>query len=310
LSKDKYKVKNWASYNEGLKRRGSITIWLNTEVTGQWKEMREGKLKRGGQRRYSNLAIETCLVVRKVYRLALRQAEGFIESIFSQAGVIMPVPDYTTLCRRASGLTVDLSVASKSGVTDIVVDSTGLKVYGEGEWKVRKHGAGKHRTWMKLHIALNSETQQVEAVSLTTNSITDADEAGKLINQIGKPVRSVTGDGAYDKDKVRKELYKKEIQQKIPPQRNATVDKKKRKFRAQRDEAIGLIAQKGRAEWKRELGYHHRSKAETAMFRYKTIIGPDLSAREPVNQKTEAVIGCKILNIMLQLTKPQSIKIA
>lgn len=310
MSKDKYKVKNWAIYNEGLKKRGSITIWLEEDVVNQWKEDNKGILKRGAQRQYSNLAIETCLVLRKVYHLPLRQAEGFIKSIFLVIGIEIPVPDYTTLCRRGNGLKVNLSTAVKSEITDIVVDSTGLKVYGEGEWKVRKHGAGKHRTWMKLHIAADSESQQVEAVTLTTNAVTDASEVGSLLTQIGRPVKSLTGDGAYDKDKVRKELCKREIRQKIPPQRNAVPDKKKRKHRAERDEAIKMISQQGREEWKNQQGYHQRSKAETVMFRYKTIIGGNLSARKTEHQKTEAAIGCKILNIMLQLTKPQSIKTA
>lgn len=310
LSKDKYKVKNWRSYNEGLKNRGSLTVWIEEGVANGWKHTQQGKAKRGGQCSYSNLAIQTCLMLRKVYGLPLRQTEGFIKSIFKLAGIIMPVPDYTTLCRRSNGLKVNLSVASKGEVTDIVVDSTGLKVYGEGEWKVRKHGAGKHRTWMKLHIAANSESQQIEAVTLTTNAVTDATEAEALLRQIDRPVRNFYGDGAYDKDKVRKPLCKKGIKQIIPPQRNAVPDKRKSGHRAERDAAIGSIKEQGRDAWKKQQGYHQRSKAETAMFRYKTIIGGNLSARKLEHQKAEVEIGCKILNIMLQLTKPQSVKVA
>lgn len=309
LGKDKYKVTNWGSYNEGLRSRGSITLWANEETMKGWRQASSAVRGRGAQRFYSDTAIELCLVLRKVFHLALRQSQGFVRSIFELMGINERVPDYTTLSRRGGGLEVRLSAAGRA-VTDIVVDSTGLKVYGEGEWKVRKHGAGKHRTWMKLHIAACAGTQQIEAFTLTTNAVDDASEVGALLGQIGRPVRSLMGDGAYDKDKARKRLAKDNIRQVIPPQRNAVPDRKGRPHRAERDEAIREIAATGRKEWKVREGYHQRSKAETVMFRYKTILGGSLAARKPANQKTEVAVGCKILNVMLQAAKPESRKIA
>ena len=307
LSKDKYKVTNWSCYNAGLKQRGSLTLWVDADIASNWNQSSENK--RGGQKVYSALAIESCLVLRKVYHLPLRQTEGFVQSIFGLLNVTLPVPCYTTLCRRSNGLAVNLA-ATKGAITDIVVDSTGLKVYGEGEWKVRKHGAGKHRTWMKLHVAANGQTQQIEAISLTSNAVDDATEVESLLNQISKPVKSFMGDGAYDKDKVREQLYKDNISQVIPPRHNAVTDKKERLHMAQRDKAVEVIKAIGRKEWKIQEGYHQRSKAETVMFRYKTIIGEKLAARKTSHQKTEVAVGCKILNIMLQTTKPKSKKIA
>ena len=307
MSKDKYKVTNWSAYNEGLKQRGSLTLWIDAGIAALWNQ--ESENKRGGQKVYSGLAIESCLVLRKVYHLPLRQTEGFVKSIFRLLKVQVPVPCYTTLCRRSNGLAVNLS-ASNGAITDIVVDSTGLKVYGEGEWKVRKHGAGKHRTWMKLHVAANGQTQQIEAITLTSNAVDDATEVEPLMSQISKPVTNFMGDGAYDKNKVRKQLHKDNIRQVIPPQHNAVTDKKKRLHMAQRDGAIEAIKILGRKEWKIKEGYHQRSKAETAMFRYKTIIGDKLAARKTAHQQTEVAVGCKILDIMLQTTKPQSKKIA
>jgi IS5 family transposase len=307
LSKDRYKIVNWASYNEGLKQRGSLTLWIDSDLASSWNQVSENK--RGGQKVYSALAIESCLVVRKVYHLPLRQTEGFVKSIFRLLNLAVPVPCYTTLCRRSNGLTVKLS-STQGAITDIVVDSTGLKVYGEGEWKVRKYGAGKHRTWMKVHIAANGQTQQIEAVVVTTNAVDDATEVGSLLSQITKPVERFIADGAYDKDKVRKQLYKENIMQVIPPQRNAVGDKKERVHMTQRDQAIEAIKAIGRKEWKMKEGYHQRSKAETAMFRYKTVLGDKLAARKTAHQKTEVAIGCKILNIMLQTTKPESFKFA
>jgi IS5 family transposase len=251
------------------------------------------------------MAIEVCLAVRKVYHLAFRQTEGFIESFFDRIGCNIKVPCYTTLCRRSGNLPICLTGSSSKAITDIVVDSTGLKVYGEGEWKVRKHGAGKRRTWMKMHVAVDSDSQQVAAITLTANAVDDATEAASLLGQI-KKVNSLSGDGAYGKDKVRRVLHAGGTRQIIPPQHNAVLDKKSRAHRKERDEAIRTIEATGRKEWKKQQGYHQRSKSETTMFRYKTIIGGSIAARKMENQKTEVTIGCKILNTMLSMGKPKS----
>jgi IS5 family transposase len=310
VSKDKYKVRNWQQYNEGLKQRGSLNLWVNADIIELWKHRQTGARSRGGQLQYSHLAVELCLTLRKVYHLPLRQTEGFVSSIFSRSGIEVVVPDYNTLCRRSNGLKVNIRNSSSGQITDIVVDSTGLKVYGEGEWKVRRYGAGKHRTWMKLHIALDGSSQQIEAVALTTNAVDDASAAVPLMSQVNRPVKRFIGDGGYDRDKVRDMLYQRGVEQIIPPQHNARVDKKQRPFRLQRDMTIKAIDTAGKDVWKRQQGYHQRSKAETAMFRYKTIIGGNLRSRKIEYQQTEVAIGCKILNMMLKTAKPQSVKIA
>ena len=308
MNKDRYKVRNWQAYNIGLKHRGSITLWLSESAQSEWKAATK-TISRGRPRLYSDISIITCLTIRKVFHLGLRQCEGFIASLFKSMKLDLPVPDYTILCRRAAKLAIQLPVHRPSGPIDIVVDSTGLKVYGEGEWKVRKHGAGKHRTWMKLHLAIDSSNQQVQACELTTNAVDDAEVVEGLLTAIGPAIDSFTGDGAYDKTKVRKPLYGATIKQIIPPQHNAVQSKGDKDFLRSRDEAVSTIKAKGRKEWKVEVGYHKRSLAETAMFRYKTIIGAGLQSRKLENQKAEAIISCTIINQMLQLIKPISIKI-
>jgi len=307
MSKDKYKVTNWSSYNNGLKRRGSMNLWISSDLSDQW--MWEGKSKRGGQYEYSDVAIELCLTIGKVYGLALRQTEGFISSFFEQCGWDLPVPSYTTLCRRSQRLRVNLRSKKNRGITDIVVDSTGLKVYGEGEWKVRKHGAGKHRTWMKMYLAIDAVSQQIKGVRLTSNSVEDSSEGISLIKSLKFRIGSLRGDGGYDKHKFREMLKARNIVQVIPPQSNAVINEKGLNYLIERNESIKKIKKVGRKKWKQESGYHQRSKVETAMFRYKAIIGDHLSAREVCNQKTEVAIGCKILNVMLQVAKPISIKV-
>ena len=308
MSKDKHKVINWSSYNNGLKHRGAINLWIHSNISDQWKW--EGKSKRGGQHRYSNVAIELCLTIGKVYGLALRQTEGFISSFFEQQGWDLEVPSYTTLCRRSQGLPIDLGNKKKrTGTTDIVIDSTGLKVYGEGEWKVRKHGVSRYRTWMKLHVAIDERTQQIMGVRLTPNSVEDSAAGVSLVGSMKLTIGSLKGDGGYDRHKFRKMLNDKKIRQIIPPQSNAVLNKKGIPYLIERDAAITTISLLGRKEWKIRTGYHHRSKAETAMFRYKTIISDHLAARKVSHQQTEAAIGCKILNVMLQVAKPISIKV-
>jgi hypothetical protein len=311
LSKDKHKVSNWRAYNEGLKKRGSLTIWISDEVVSQWRQV-DKTGKRGRPQMYSDLAILTCLSVRKVYHLALRQCEGFVSSLFEQLGIKQAVPDYSILCRRAAKLSVTLNQLNTQGATDIAVDSTGLKVYGEGEWKVRKHGYSKYRTWMKLHIGIDIASQQIEMVSLTENSVDDAEPVKEMLESMAaqKQIRRFVADGAYDKEKVRRALWDKgQIEQIIPPQHNAVKSKGDKPWMQSRDHTIEAIEQTDKKTWKVSVGYHKRSLSETAMYRYKTIIGGKLQSRTKVNQQVEAKISCTILNKMILLAKPISFKV-
>jgi hypothetical protein len=228
----------------------------------------------------------------------------------------VPVPDSSTLCRRTATLRGALRTRSGKAITDVVVDATGLKVYGEGEWKVRKHGWGRHRTWMKLHVALDAHTQQAWAVDLSTNGVDDAQRVEELLEPIDAVLSSFTGDGAYDKRKVRRLLAQRaeeqgeDILQLMGLQKNAVRDVKQRPYMVQRDEDIAMIQQLGREEWKVLSGYHQRSLAETFMFRYKVILGDHVKSRKFENQQTEIRLGAKILNRMIWVAKPQSERVA
>lgn len=314
MSKDTYRVNNWSQYNEGLKKRGSITLWISEEALREWRY--QGEPRRGGQPTYSDLAIESCLTLRLLYHLPLRQTEGFVLSVFDLMHLALPVPDYSTLCRRAGGLLVALKTKSGRPITDVVVDATGLRVYGEGEWKVRLYGWSKHRTWRKLHLSLDAATQQAWAVELTTNAVDDAQKVEDLLKPVSLPINSFTGDGSYDKDKVRRLLYKKaktqgeDILQLMSLQDNAVPDTRSRAYMAQRDEDLRVIKEVGKEEWKVLTDFHQRSLAETFMFRYKVILGDQLRARTFQNQQTEVRLGAKILNLMLQTAKPLSERVA
>lgn len=305
-SKDKYKILNWTEYNKSLKNRGRITLWISDEAINAWSYT--GSRERGGKIEYSDLAIETCLTIKQVLHLKLRQTEGFVNSLFEIMNVDKKSPDYSTFSRRAGRLQINLKAIKSKGGIDIIVDSTGLKVYGEGEWKVRKYGWCKHRTWRKLHIGINGVTQEIVSEELTGNDTSDAEVLGDLLNDTDEHINSFTGDGAYDKKNVRETLSKKKIKEIIPPQENAVISNDP--ALKERNKAIKCINKIGRKEWKEHIKYHRRSLVEVAMFRYKTIIGDKINARKFENEKTEVRINCSILNVMTNLGMPISIKVA
>jgi len=300
-----YKIRNWAKYNEALVNRGDITFWFSGEIIEQWKH---DNLEQGQGRPFvfSDLAIETLLTMRQLFRLPYRNTEGFGRWVFQVMKLDLAIPDYTSLCKRAKKLDIAVSIRKKRGKIDIVVDSTGLKVFGEGEWKVKKHGWAKHRTWRKLHLAVDPQTQEIVADDLTDNATDDATETPVLLDKVSNKVDKFYGDGAYDKWKVYDTLETRDIVPIIPPRKDAKI---KRHGNSKlpplpRDEAIRGIRKYGRKGWKQRIGYHRRSLAETAMFRMKTCFGAHLKNRLLPNQKTEAKIRCKILNHFTKLGLP------
>ena len=305
-AKSKYKITNWSKYNESLVQRGSITFWFSDEVIDQWEHPND-EPKVGHPFVYSDVAIESLLVLRELFRLPYRQTEGLGRSLVRLMQVEVPIPDYTSLAKRAAKMEISLDVADRAGSIDVVVDSTGLKVFGEGEWKTRKHGVSKRRTWRKLHLAVNPKTQEIEAEVLTENSGHDADQVEPLMQQIGDPVDAFYGDGAYDQWKVYGTLEEQGTQPIIPPRRNAKIKQhgNSNESRLPRDEAIREIRRVGRKCWKESIGYHRRSLSETAMYRMKCCFGNDLKNRELTNQRAEARLRSKILNHFTHLGLPQ-----
>lgn len=295
----RYKVNNWSEYNRSLKLRGSLTLWINTDSLKKW--YYDGENQRGAQFLYSDMCIELCFTLRKIYRLPLRQTQGLVESILELAGLNLKVPDYTIICRRTKSIKLDLGVldAKLAGKKiDIALDATGLKVYGEGEWKVRQHGYSKHRTWRKLHIGIDPSTGLIHAQQLALNSQDDSSLVHSLIEQVKLPIEKFLGDGIYDTRKAYDALKNKNIKPIIPPRPSARItrncDKENSFF--PRNDSIRMIRRHGKKQWKIKSGYHQRSNVETCMFRYKTTFGDQLQSREYERQKAETLIGCKILN--------------
>jgi Transposase DDE domain len=206
IPRQQRKVTNWPAYEVGLRQRGSLTVWFTDEAVAAWAAA--PRRTRGGQPCYSPLAILTALTLRAVFRLAYRQAEGLIASIISLLGLALRVPDHTTLSRRSATLTVPRPQADNAGADDgaqplhLLVDSTGLKLCGAGEWLVEKHGTRTRRAWRKLHLGVDADTGQIVAAALTSKEMDDAVEVGPLLDKVTRPPASVTADGAYDQDGV------------------------------------------------------------------------------------------------------------
>lgn len=307
-SKRRYSITNWAEYNRSLVERGSLTIWVDENVASKWHAPKE-KRKNGRPKTYSDDAILMALTVRVVYKLPLRALEGFLKSVMVLLKLSLNVPCYSQVCRRASSVGKMLKKLSNRRPTDVVFDSTGLKVYGEGEWKVRTHGVSKRRTWRKLHLAIDPSTGEILIAELTDNSKGDAQTAEKMMDQVHGNVRNVYGDGAYDSHELRKKVAAKGAKPHIPPAKNAVIGDPIDEAIRERNIAIGIIMGLGgddeaRSLWKKLTGYHNRSLVETIMFRYKTIFGANLRSRSWENQQVESMLKCLVLNKMTKLGMP------
>ena len=306
-----YRVKNWSEYDKALVQRGSITFWMSDDFETTWRHT--GEKQRGSQFDYSDQAILVMLTIKEVFHLTNRGVEGFVRSIFRMMKINLPVPDHTTLSKRGKDLKVNLPKKANQKL-NIVMDSTGLKIYGEGEWKVRQHGVSKRRTWRKLHIGADPEDGEIRAVILTENSISDDAAVEVLLEQIEQEIGEFAADGAYDKRKVYDCLnaHSPDVKILIPPRKNARIWKhgNTKAERLKRDENLRSIRKHGRKEWKNNSGYHVRSLSETAMSRLKTIFGNELSARLLETQTTQALVRCAALNKMTHLGMPQSYQVA
>ena len=260
-TKQQYRIRNWADYNRALVHRGSLTLWIDTRSTDTWLD-HDLPARRGRRRTYTDAAITCALLIREVYHLPLRATQGLVSSVLTLMRVHLPVMHYSTLSGRARSL--ELSLATPKQVRHLVIDSTGLKVYGEGEWKVRTHGKAKRRTWLKLHISMDAETHQLTSALVTDKELLDGNALSGLLEQTTSEIERVCADGAYDFEQCYRAIMQKEAIALIPPRSDAVV-RGKSPFE-QRDENVREIKKRGRKQWKRKSGYHKRSLPDNSQF--------------------------------------------
>jgi hypothetical protein len=300
--KRQYRIRNWRDYNKALVRRGSLTLWVEQGAVNKWRDT-SAPPRRGRRRFYSDLAITCALTLREVYGLPLRATQGLVRSVLRLLGADSPAPHYSTLSRRAAALEVRLPRLSK-GPLHPAVDSTGVKLYGEGEWKVRVHGADKRRTWRKLHLLLDNTTREAVDCSMSEQYVLDRRELPGLLREVEGEMAEVLGDGAYDFQDCYRAIHERGARSVIPPKKRARV-RGGPEFR-HRGAAVRRGREVGRDGWKKEAGYYRRRLAETAMMRLKTIFSDRLKAREWRRQVTELRVRCAALNRMTHLGMPQS----
>ncbi|MGR5069127.1 MULTISPECIES: IS5 family transposase [Vibrio] len=302
MAKPRYKTNNWKQYNQTLINRGSLTFWIDEEAISEWKQN-----KRGRPRVFGDLAITTALMVKRIFSMPLRASQGFIDSVFRLAQVPLRSPHYSCISRRAKDIDVSFKTKTKVPIQHLAIDATGLKVYCEGEWKVKKHGTdGKRRVWRKLHIAVDTSTHEIIAAELSLSTVTDAEVLPNLLKQTGRRIIEISGDGAYDTRDCHAAIRIKRAVALIPPREGTAFWERGHP----RNLAAGCQKLYGsNTHWKERYGYHKRSLSETAMYRVKQLLDGRLSLRNYNAQVGETYAMIKALNKLTGLGMPKTSRI-
>ena len=291
-------------------QRGDIRFWIAEDVLDVWTAPIRNTP--GGQRRYSELAISTTLMLGQVFGQPLRQTEGFVRSILALMGCDLPVPDHSTLARRRRSVAVACQTSTNQRPTDIALDSTGLKFFGAGEWARQKHGETR-RSWRKLHISVDPATNEIRAHVLTDDTTADSSVAGSLVKDSGGQIKRIFADGAYDgapTTEAVRSARPSSSQPKIivPPRKDSIPPPDQPHGGSERELHAAEIAAHGRMAWQKRHEYGKRSLAETAVFRVKKLNGGKLTARTFGAQQNEVAIQVAALNKMIRAAKPNTIK--
>ncbi|MCG8704042.1 IS5 family transposase [Vibrio vulnificus] len=305
MPKPRYKTTNWKQYNKALINRGSLTFWIDEEAIREWKQSKQKK--RGRPRFFSDLAITTALMMKRIFSMPLRTLQGFIDSVFLLARVPLQCPHYTCISRRAKQVEVSFKPQTSGVIRHLAIDATALKVYGEGEWKVKKHGTdGKRRVWRKLHLAVDTNTHEIIAAELSLSNVTDAEVLPNLLKQTRRKIVEISGDGAYDTKACYEAIRIKRAVALIPPRDGAAF------WERGHPRNLGVACQKlygSNKHWKQRYGYHKRSLSETAMYRVKQLLGGKLSLRDYNAQVGETYAMIKALNKLTGLGMPKTCRI-
>ena len=312
------RIKSWSNYNEGMISRGEFEELAKFAARQIRQELNSKAFKQhktvGRSRKYPDALILIIAVYREIFGMALRAAAGFSKDVFKEFGI--KVPDYTTIERRLSKLEIDLHLDKRrlKGDLYILADSTGYKIFGEGEWKVYKHGRSKKRIWVKVHYAVDYASQQVVGLTVTIHTKGDNLEAPNLLNEVKKNLGNksdniveVDADGVYN-TRALKKFVEEDCHTKLiaPPKIKAKSNGKE--FIGADEETNRRCEEVGRNQWKDEVGYHKRSLVETNMFRQKSPFGDRLKSRTIKNQVAEIKIRAMIVNIRTNIWMPKYTK--
>ena len=303
----RYRTTNWPEY-EALRRRGSLLVWLDREM--EWLAGPSGRP--GRSETYSEATIQFCLSIKVLFGLALRQTMGMVASLLRMAGLgDWPVPDYSTLCRRQGTVTIQIPYRRSGGDLNLLVDSTGVKVRGDGEWQVRRHGPSRRCQWRKVHLAMDAATGDICAVEFTSSREGDSPVLPDLLAQIpaDQPIGTVTADGAYDTRTCHTAIAERGGAAIIPIRRNGRPWKEDGPAARARNEALRATRHFGRAFWKRLTGYHARSRIEAQMRRLKSF-GERIASKDPDRQAAEIHTRIALMNRFSAFGQAEIVRVA
>ena len=303
----RYRTTNWSAYNAALRKRGSLLIWLDKKMA--WYAPLEGRPGRPPV--FSNAAIQFCLSIKVLFKLPLRQTAGMVASLLRLAGLDWPVPDYSTLSRRQKTLKVQIPYRRADGPLNLLVDSTGIKFLGDGEWQARKHGVQRRRQWRKVHLAMDTATSDIRAVEFTSSREGDSPVLPELLNQLpdDEDIDTVTADGAYDTRRCHSAIIARGSTAIIPIRKNGRAWKEDCPAARTRNETLRATRHYGRAFWKRWTGYHTRSRVEARMRCLKAF-GERIAARDPDSQTAEIHIRVALINRFNALGTAEIVRVA
>ena len=289
----RYHTTNWSDYNAALRRRGSLSVWFDPKMT--WHAERSGK--RGHPEAFSDSAIQVCLTLKVLFGLPLRQTVGLVASLIEMADLDWPVPDYSTLCRRQARIKVQIPYRCSGQPLNLLVDSTGIRFRGDGEWLIRKHGATRRREWRKVHLAMDTATGDIRAVELTSSRHGDSPILPELLSQIptAEDIETVTADGAYDTRRCYEAILEHGAEPIIPIRRNGRAWNPDCLAAISRNDILKATRRLGRSIWKKWVGYHTRSRVEAQMNRLK-LLGDRIMSRDPDRQTAEIQTRIAIMN--------------
>ena len=294
--------RDWNKYNKQLVKRGDISIWITDDIADSWYESERIYDGTGTPQLYNETAILISHQIRQVFKLPLRQCEGFINALFKLMGFELKCPHYSVLSKRLKKLNLNqpvyrLAHRDYDQVKSIAIDSSGLQCFEHDEWFTEKYGENRRKkNWRKLHITVDNY-QIIQTAVLTERKIQDSEVVEELISPMNRNVNHFTADAAYDGNPTYQLLSKKFplANLVIQPQKNAVDDQKNSFYRNRNVREINCY---GQMQWQELRGYGKRNQAELAFSRYKRILGGKLHAREFSRQRQEAIIGCSILNKM------------
>lgn len=306
-SPTRYRTTNWSCYTASLRKRGSLLIWLDRDMT--WLVPPDGSPGRPAV--FSDAAIQVCLTIKVLFKLPLRQTTGMVASLLKMADLDWAVPDYTTLCRRQKALAVQIPYRRADGPLNLLVDSTGIKFLGDGEWQARKHGVQGRRQWRKVHLAMDTATSDIRAVEFTSSGDGDSPVLPELLDQIpeGEEIGTVTADGAYDTRRCHTAIIDRQATAIIPIRKNGRPWKEDCPAAIARNETLRATRHYGRAFWKRWAGYHARSRIEAKMRCLKAF-GERITARDPDRQTAEIQIRVALMNRFSALGTADIVRVA